>query len=178
VSHCAIRGTFGPSLRQKLLRRRSRADATPLTGSVRLLLVVSAARRVLSRPSTSILWRSRGRGAWHDSCVVLVASATLYGLFSAWLLFPLFDVRRMLRTSTTVLMWLEFLAVLTWGYTREDCARGSCNALAKAASAAVAVDLPALATAVVALAVADAVRRQRGSPRRNRATEGDSARLK
>ena len=100
----------------------------------------------------------------------LVASATLYGLFSAWLLFPLFGVRRMLRTSTAVLMWLEFLAVLTWGLTREDCARGSCSALAKAASAAVAVDLPALATAVVALAVTDAVRRQRGSSRRNRAT--------
>jgi membrane associated rhomboid family serine protease len=101
--------------------------------------------------------------------VELVASATLYGLFSAWLLFPLFGVRRMLRTSTAVLMWLEFLAVLTWGFTMEDCARGSCSALAKAAGAAVAVDLPALATAVVALAVADAVRRQRGSSRRNRA---------
>jgi len=115
------------------------------------------------------LWRSRNGGAWHDSCVELVAAATLYGLFSAWLLFPLFGVRRMLRTSTAALMWLEFLAVLTWGYTKEDCARGSCSPLAEAARTAVAVDLPALSIAVVALAVAHAVLQQRGSPRPNRA---------
>ena len=101
----------------------------------------------------------------------LVAAATLYGLFSAWMVFPLFGVRRMLITSTAVLMWLEFVAVLAWGITREDCARGSCSALAKAAGAAVAVDLPALAIAVVALAVADGVRRYRGSPRRDRARQ-------
>jgi hypothetical protein len=96
--------------------------------------------------------------------VELVASATLYGLFGAWLLFPLFGVPRMLTTSAAVLVWVEFLAVLTWGYTREDCARGSCSALAEVARSAVAVDLPALSIALVALAVAHAVRRQRGSP--------------
>ena len=106
----------------------------------------------------------------------LVAAATLYGLFSAWLLFPLFGVPRMLTTSTAVLMWLEFLAVLTWGYTREDCARGSCSPLAEAARTAVAVDLPALSIAVVALALAHAVRRRRGSPRPNRPSGGDTAR--
>ena len=94
-----------------------------------------------------------------------MAAATLYGLFSAWLLFPHFGVRRMLVTSAAVLVWVEFVAVLTWGFTREDCARGSCSALAEAAGTAVAVDLPALSTAVVALAVADAVRRQRSSAR-------------
>lgn len=90
----------------------------------------------------------------------LVAAATLYGLFSAWLLFPLLGVRRMLTTSVAVLTWVEFLAVLTWGYTREDCARGSCSARAEAARTAVAVDLPVLSIAVVGLAVADAGRRR------------------
>lgn len=99
----------------------------------------------------------------------LVAAATLYGLFSAWLLFPLFGVRRMLITSAAALMWIEFVAVIAWGLTREDCARGSCSALGEAAGAAVAVDLPVLSAAVVALAVADAVRRRRGSRQPDRA---------
>jgi hypothetical protein len=115
---------------------------------------------------------------WHDSCVELVAAATLYGLFSAWLLFPLFGVPRLLTTSTAVLLCLEFLAVLTWGYTREDCAHGPCGPLAEAARTAVAVDLPALSIAVVALAVAHAVRRRRGRPRPDTASGGDTARSK
>ena len=105
-----------------------------------------------------------------------MAAATLYGLFSAWLLFPIYGVPRLLITSTAVLMWLEFLAVLTWGYTREDCARGSCGPLAEAAGTAVAVDLPALSIAVVGLAVVHAVRRRRGSPTPNSARGGDTAR--
>ena len=97
-----------------------------------------------------------------------MAAVTLYGLFSAWLLFPIFGVRRMLTASITVLVWIEFLAVLVWGYTREDCAQGSCSPLAQAARIAVAVDLPALSIAVVALAVAHAVRRQRGGTKPTR----------
>ncbi len=105
----------------------------------------------------------------------VVAAATLYGLFSAWMLLPFLGARRMLMTSAAVLTWLDFVAVIAWGYTREDCARGSCSALAEAAGAAVAVDLPALAIVVVALAVADAVRRQRSSPQPNRTTTEDTA---
>ena len=86
-------------------------------------------------------------------------AATLYGLFSAWLLFPLFGVPRVLTTSAAVLVWVEFLAVLVWGYTREDCARGACGPMAEAARMAVAVDLPALSTGLVALAVAHGLRR-------------------
>jgi hypothetical protein len=93
--------------------------------------------------------------------VELVAAATLYGLFSAWMLFPYFGVPRLLISSAAVLAWIEFLAILTWGYTREDCAQGSCSALAQAARTAVAVDLPALSTAVVALAVAHGIHRWR-----------------
>ena len=106
----------------------------------------------------------------------LTAAATLYGLFSAWLLFPLFGVPRMLTTSTAVLTWLEFLAVLTWGYTREDCARGSCSPLAEGARTMVAVDLPALSIAVVAFAVAHAVLQRRGSPTPNKRGGADTAR--
>ena len=100
----------------------------------------------------------------------VVAAATLYGLFSAWMLFPYFGVRRMLTTSAAALTWIEFIAVLTWGFSREDCARGSCTALGQAATTAVAVDRPALSIAVVALAVADAVRRHRSSPMPSRDT--------
>ena len=108
----------------------------------------------------------------------LVAAATLYGLFSAWLLFPLFGVPRLLTTSTAVLAWLEFLAVLTWGYTREDCARGPCSPLAEAARSAVAVDLPALSIAVVALAAAHGIRRWRRGIKPDSASAEDTARSK
>ena len=108
----------------------------------------------------------------------LVAAATLYGLFSAWLLFPHFGVPSTLRTSTAVLAWVEFLAILTWGYSREACARGSCSPLAEAAKTAVAADLPALSIAVVALAVAHAIRGRHDSPRPNRAVGEDTARSK
>jgi hypothetical protein len=107
--------------------------------------------------------------------VELVAAATLYGLFGAWMLLPYLGARRMLVTSAAVLTWFEFVAVIAWGYSREDCARGSCSALAEAAGTAVAVDLPALAIVVVALAVADAVRRHRSSPKPTRTTSEDIA---
>ena len=107
-----------------------------------------------------------------------MAAATLYGLFSAWLLFPLFGVRRMFIASTVVLVWLDFVAVLIWGYTREDCARGSCSPLAEAARSAVAVDLPALSIVVVALAVAHGIRQRHGSPRSDRTPGEDTARSK
>jgi hypothetical protein len=97
--------------------------------------------------------------------VEVVAAATLYGLFSAWMLFPIFGVRPMLTTSAAALTWIEFVAVIAWGVTREDCASGSCSAVGEAAGTAVAWDLPGLAIAVVALAVADAVRRHRSGTR-------------
>ena len=87
----------------------------------------------------------------------------------AEMLFPIFGVRPMLTTSAAALTWIEFVAVIAWGVTREDCASGSCSAVGEAAGTAVAWDLPALAIAVVALAVADAVRRHR-SGTRHRAT--------
>jgi len=108
--------------------------------------------------------------------VELVAAATLYGLISAWLLFPHFGVPGMLRTSAAALGWLEFVAVLIWGYSREDCARGACSAVAQAAGTAVSVDLPALSVGVVSLAAAHAIRGRRGSPAADRATGDETAR--
>ena len=91
----------------------------------------------------------------------MTAAATLYGLFSAWLLFPRMGVPRMLTIATAMLMWLEFLAVLTWSYASEGCARRPCGPVADVAATAAAVDLPALSIVVVVLAVGDAVRRRR-----------------
>ena len=90
-----------------------------------------------------------------------MVAATLYGLVSAWLLFPLFGVPRVLTRSAALLAWLEFLSALAWGYTSEGCARGSCSPLAEAARTAAGVDLPALSIAVVVLAIAHGIRRWR-----------------
>ena len=91
----------------------------------------------------------------------MTAAATLYGLFSAWLLFPRVGVPRMLTLATAMLMWLEFLAVLTWSYASDGCARRPCGPVAEVAATAAAVDLPGLSIVVILLAVGDAVRRRR-----------------
>ena len=92
-----------------------------------------------------------------------MGAATLYGLFSAWLLFPRLGVARMLTTATATLMWLQFLALLTWGYASEGCSSRPCNAVAEVAATAAAVDLPALSVVVLVLAIAAAARQRRRS---------------
>jgi hypothetical protein len=82
-----------------------------------------------------------------------VAALTLWCLFSAWLLFPRVGAPRMLRTAAALLMWLEFLALLTWSYAVE------------AARIAAAVDLPALTLAMLTIATAYAARRSAGARR-------------
>jgi hypothetical protein len=97
--------------------------------------------------------------------VELIAAATLWGLFSAWLLFPAFGVPRMLRAAAATLMWLELVALLAWGYGSEGCSQRPCAALAEAARTAAGIDVPGLAVVVVALAVAHGFRHRRGARR-------------
>ena len=91
----------------------------------------------------------------------LVAAATLWGLFSAWLLFPVWDVPRLLRKAVVALLVLEFVTVLIWGYGSEGCAARPCGAGAEAARTAAGLDIPLLSLAVLALTIAHGVRRRR-----------------
>ena len=93
----------------------------------------------------------------------LTAAATLWGLFSAWLLFPQLGVPSMLRRAVAGLIWLELLAVLVWGFGSEDCIKRPCGTTAEIGRRAAALDLPLLSAAVLALTFAYGVRRARRS---------------
>jgi len=100
----------------------------------------------------------------------LVAAVTLWCQFSAWLLFPHVGAPRMLRTGAAVLMWLQFLALLVWGYAREGAP------VADTARTAAAVDLPALTAAMLAVGAAYAARSHRLGRGRGRASRGGGLR--
>jgi hypothetical protein len=90
-------------------------------------------------------------------------AATLWGLFSGWLLFPYLGVPRMLRRAIALLLSLEFATITVWGFATEDCIRRPCSELSEATRVAAVEDLPALSVVVISLAVAHAVRRRRAS---------------
>lgn len=95
----------------------------------------------------------------------LIAAVTLWGLFSAWLLFPQLGVPRMLRLAVAWLIWLELLAVLAWAFGSEDCLRRPCGAIAETGRTAARLDLPLLSVAVLCLAIAYGLRRGRTAGR-------------
>jgi hypothetical protein len=93
----------------------------------------------------------------------LTAAVTLWGLFSAWLLFPRLGAPRMLVRAVAALIWLELLAVLVWGFGSEDCVERPCAPLAEAGRTAAGLDLPLLSLAVLGMAVAYGLRRARSA---------------
>jgi hypothetical protein len=97
--------------------------------------------------------------------VKVVAALTLWSLFSAWLLFPRVGAPRMLRTAAGMLMWLQFVSLLTWGYAEGECSQRFCAALADAAENAATVDVPGLTVAMLAVSTAYAARRVRAARR-------------
>jgi hypothetical protein len=105
-------------------------------------------------------WRPGTAATWDAFSMEVVAAVTLWVQFSAWLLLPHVGAPRMLRTAAAVLMWLEFLALLVWGYAPEG------TPVADTTRTAAAVDLPALTAAMLALGTAYAGRRHRAARRR------------
>lgn len=91
----------------------------------------------------------------------LEVTATLWLLFSAWLCFPHLGVAPMLRSAAALLMWLEFACILVWAFGSENCVQRPCGAPAESARTAATIDVPALGVVVLALVVADGIRRHR-----------------
>ena len=99
----------------------------------------------------------------------LTAAATLWGLFSAWLVFGHLGAPRMLMRAVAGLGWLELLAVLVWGFGSEGCVRRPCGVAAEAGRTAAALDVPLLSLAVLGMAVAYGLRRARSARPHSRA---------
>jgi hypothetical protein len=89
----------------------------------------------------------------------LVGAMTLWSLGTAWFLFPLLGVPRLFSRAAAGLFAAELACLLLWSYGSETCDARPCSAPAEAARAAASRDLPALAVALIGLAVAWGLRR-------------------
>ncbi len=88
----------------------------------------------------------------------VVVVATLWSMFSCFLIFPQLGLPLYLRRAATSVMAAEFVAMLVWSFGSEECVERPCGAIAEAGRTAAAVDVPLLALAVVALAIIRGVR--------------------
>ena len=100
--------------------------------------------------------------------MVVIATGTLWLLFSMWLLFPYLEMPRMLVTAAAALMWIEFLALTGYGLASENCTQRPCSVLSETLRDAAGLDLPALAGVVFVLAGAEIARTHRRAARRRR----------
>ena len=98
--------------------------------------------------------------------MVVIATGTLWLLFSMWLLFGCLDMPQMLCRAAGALMWIEFIALTGWGVASESCAQRPCSVLSETLRAAAGIDLPLLAGVVFVLAGAEIARRNRRAQRR------------
>lgn len=95
----------------------------------------------------------------------LAAAATIWAMFSCFLLFPLFGLPRRLQHAAMSLLVAEVVAVLVWGFGSEGCLQRPCSAVAEAGRTAAGIDVPLLALAFVIFAFIRGVRDLRAARR-------------
>jgi hypothetical protein len=98
----------------------------------------------------------------------VTATATLWVLFSCFLLFPRMGLPPLMHRTAMTLLVAELVALAMWSYGSEDCVKRPCAAIAEAGRTAAALDVPLLSAALVALGMIRGVRtlrrRQRIAP--------------
>jgi hypothetical protein len=92
---------------------------------------------------------------------MVAAAATLWVLFSLWLIAPLLHLPRQLGRVAAVLLWAELAALLIYSYGSEGCNASTCAPLAQAAGIAARTDVPILTAGFVAIAGVLVARRGR-----------------
>ena len=92
---------------------------------------------------------------------MLAAAATVWILFSLWLIVPLLHLPRSLARVAGVLLWAELIALLIYSYGVERCNDSTCAPAAQAAGIAAKTDVPILTLAFVAIACIRLARRAR-----------------
>jgi hypothetical protein len=100
--------------------------------------------------------------------VLVIATGTLWMLFSMWLVFPHLGMPRMLCVAAGALMWFEFIALIGYGLASEDCTQRPCSVMSETLRDAAGLDLPALTAFVFVLAGAEIAREHRRAARRRR----------
>jgi hypothetical protein len=93
--------------------------------------------------------------------VVVIASATIWALFSSFLLFPLLGFPPAWQRVAMLLLALEFVALMFWSYGNDGCAARPCAPAAVGGRTAATVDIPLLTVALIAFAIVMGVRHRR-----------------
>ena len=83
----------------------------------------------------------------------VTVAATLWGLFSAFLIFPLLGLPRILRRTVGTLLAAELVAFTIWHFGSEGCVERPCAAFAETGRTAASLDIPLLALALLAVAM-------------------------
>ena len=83
----------------------------------------------------------------------VTVAATLWGLFSAFLIFPLLGLPRFLHRAAGTLLAAELVAFGIWHFGSEGCAARPCAPFAETGRTAAALDIPLLSLALLAFAM-------------------------
>jgi hypothetical protein len=93
--------------------------------------------------------------------VEVTATATLWCLFSCFLLFPRLGFPPLMHRTAMTLLVAELVALAMWSYGSKGCVERPCGAGAELGRTAAAVDVPLLAAALVVLAMIRGMRTMR-----------------
>ncbi len=93
---------------------------------------------------------------------MLLVAATLWLLWTAFLVLPLVGAPRFALRAVSCLLGAELLALAAAGYGGESCAAPGCSALAETARAAAHQDVPVLSVVLLCILVAHGVRARAG----------------
>jgi hypothetical protein len=92
---------------------------------------------------------------------MLLAAATLWGMFSLWIVAGALPLPRVFERTAAALMAAELVALLSWSYGMEGCAGEECSPLARSAGVAARVDIPILAGLLLLAAFTPLLRSRR-----------------
>jgi hypothetical protein len=92
---------------------------------------------------------------------IVPAAATLWAMFSLWMLAPHVSLSPTVGRAAATLMTVELVALLAWSYGSENCDPGGCAPFSEVAGVAARTDVPVLAAVLVLLAAVDLRRRSR-----------------
>jgi len=95
---------------------------------------------------------------------MLAAGATVWMLFSVWLLGPHVGMSRRAGQVVGWALVAELVLLLMWSYGTEACPDRTCAPVAQAAGVAARVDLPVLAVVIVAAALRTTTAHRMGGP--------------
>ncbi|HYI20372.1 MAG TPA: hypothetical protein VD836_16760 [Solirubrobacteraceae bacterium] len=95
---------------------------------------------------------------------MLAALATIWILFSVWLLSPHVGISPRAARLVGSALVAELALLLVWSYGTDFCVERTCAPMAQAAGVAARIDLPVLAVVIVAAALRTTTARRVGGP--------------